>query len=137
MMGLSRLRLVALAIALTAAIVLLANIAADLAMSQRPFENGKVGFIDAPDVAILHFIFTGLPFFALAGCGEQRRTFWTTAVALTLVSWIYAIWQLWQDSLTGFAGGADIGLGLIMMAAPIVIAVVITAASLVSNPPAA
>jgi hypothetical protein len=137
MMGLTRLRLFALAIALTAAIVLLANIAADLALSQRPFENGKVGFIDAPDVAILHFIFTGLPFFALAGCGEQRRTLWITAVALTLGTWAYAVWQVWQDSLTGFAGGANIGLGLIMMGAPIVIACVITAASLVSRPPAA
>ena len=137
MMGSSRLRLVALATALTTAIVLLANIAADLALAQRPFENGHVGFIDALDVAILHFIFTGLPFFALAGCGEQRRTYWITAVSLTLVSWTYAVWQIWHDSLTGFAGGANIGLGLIMMAAPMVIAVVITAASLVSKPPAA
>ena len=137
MMGLSRLRLAGLAIALTAAIVLLANIAADLALAQRPFEAGHVGFIDAVDVAILHFIFTGLPFFALAGCCEQRRTYWIAAVALTLVSWTYAVWQLWRDSLTGFAGGANIGLGLIMMGAPIVIAVVITAASLTSKPPAA
>ena len=129
--------LFALAVALTAAIVLLANIAADLALARRPFENGHVGFIDAVDVAFLHFILTGLPFFALAGCGEQRKNYWFIAFALTLVSWTYAVWQLWRDSLTGFAGGANIGLGLIMAAAPILIAIFITAASLVSRPLAA
>jgi len=93
--------------------------------------------VDVVVTFVTQLFFTGLPFFALAGCGEQRRTFWLTAVALTLVSWTYAVWQMWHDSLTGFAGGANIGLGLIMMAAPIVIAVVLTAASLVSKPPAA
>jgi hypothetical protein len=137
MMGPSRLRLVALAIVLTAIIVLVAKVAADFATNQRPFENGTLGFIDAFGVAVMHFILTGLPFFALAGCAEQRGKFWIAATALTSALWAYAVWQVRHDSLTGYAGGANIGLGLIMIAAPIVIAAIVTAASLESQRPAA
>jgi hypothetical protein len=35
--------------------------------------------------------------------------------------WTYFVVQTWRDSLTGFAGGANIGLGLIMLASPFAI----------------
>ena len=55
---------------------------------------------------------------------------WVGAVALTLVYWAYFNWQIWRDSLTGFADGANIGLGLIMMAAPFAILLLLKAMSL-------
>jgi hypothetical protein len=79
---------------------------------------------------VLHLIFAGLPFYALALVVERRPAFWIAASILTLASWSYAVWQVWKDSLTGFAGGANIGLGLVMMGAPFVIMVVLVAVSL-------
>jgi hypothetical protein len=113
--------LLALALLLSAGIVVLANLATDLVLGRKPLDDGTLGFIDAPDVAVLDLIFTGFPFYVLAALGESRPVLWVVGVVLTIASWAYAVWQVWRDSLTGFAGGADIGLGLIMIAAPFVI----------------
>ena len=125
----SRVRLFSLAIIITAAIVFASNAVTDLVLGDPLFGDHALGFIDAPDVAILHLIFIGLPFYALAALGEGRRAMWIVAIGLTLASWTYAVWQVWRDSLTGFAGGANIGAGLIMMAAPLLFAIILTAYS--------
>jgi hypothetical protein len=81
-------------------------------------DEGSFGSIDAPDVALLHLVITGLPMFALALLDVRRIDLWLIAVGLQSAFWCYFVWQIWQDSLTGFAGGANIGLGLIMLASP-------------------
>jgi hypothetical protein len=128
-----RLRLFALAFLLTAVTVFMGNAGTDLVLGDPLFGGTPFGFIDAPDVLVLHLIFTGLPFFALALLAETRGLLWITAVAFSLLTWTYAAWQVWRDSLTGFAGGANIGLGLIMMGAPIVITALVVAFSMVTN----
>ena len=132
-MRVGRVRLLLLAIAATIAIVFAANALTDLVLGDRLFGDSGLGFIDAPDVAFLHLAFTGLPFLALAVLGEGRRANWLVSIGLTLVSWGYAVWQVWKDSLTGFAGGANIGLGLIMMAAPVLITGVVIAHSVIAK----
>ena len=122
--------LATLAIAITLAIVIAGNAATAVMLGEPIVADGSFGFIDAVDVAVLHFIFTGIPFFALAAKGDRRKPMLAVATALTTASWAYSSWQIWRDSLTGFAGGANIGLGLIMMAAPFAILVVLKAQSL-------
>ena len=56
---------------------------------------------------------------------------WLTAVVLTCMAWTYYVWQVWRDSLTGFAGGANMGLGLIMVASPFLILAVLKGVSFV------
>ena len=58
---------------------------------------------------------------------------WVTAVVLTVAFWIYFNWQIWQDSLIDFAGGANIGLGLVMIAAPFFILVILKLVSMISR----
>lgn len=117
----SRLELLAIALLVGAIIVLVANAATDLVLGRVPLADGTLGSIGAPDVAVLHLVFTSFPLVALALAGSRSLLLWAIAILLTALSWIYAVWQIWRDSLTGFAGGANIGLGLIMLAAPFAI----------------
>lgn len=125
----SRLQLTLIALVLAGLFVIFGNAAADLVLDRRPLEDGTLGFIDAPDVAIIHLVFTGMPFFTLAVCAEPRVKLWTAAVVFTLVSWCYSTWQVWRDSLNDFAGGANIGAGLVMIVAPLAASVILAAIS--------
>jgi hypothetical protein len=77
----------------------------------------------------LQIAFAGLPFFVLAAKSDRRRAMWIVAFVLTCGSWTYYVWQTWRDSLTGFAGGANIGAGMIMMAAPLGILLILKGVS--------
>jgi uncharacterized membrane-anchored protein YitT (DUF2179 family) len=116
----SRLPLVALAVLIGAAVVIIGNVAISLALRHPLIDDGSFGSIDAPDVALLQFFDAGLPLLLLAFRNVRRRRFWLTAIILTAAFWSYFLAHIWQDSLTGFAGGANIGLGLIMLASPFV-----------------
>ena len=124
-----RLKLTLLALGLAGLFVLLGNAATDWVLGQRPFEDGTIGSIDAVDVAILELVFMGLPYFTLAACAERRPIMWAIAVAFTLLLSGFDTWQVWRDSLTGFADGANIGLGIIMTAAPLVVSAILAALS--------
>lgn len=121
----SRLPLLILALGLGSAIVLLGNAATDIILRKPLISDGAFGSVDAPDVAILHVIFTSLPLFVLALKGSRSGVLWGVAVALAVLFWTYFVYQIWRDSLTGFEGGANIGLGLIMMVSPVVSLVVL------------
>lgn len=121
----SRLGLIGLAFAVGPVIVLVGNAATDLMIGRVPFVNGTVGSIDAPDVAILHLAFTSIPLIVLALVGSHSPVLWATATLTTACFWTYFVWQTWQDSLTGFEGGANIGLGLLMLGSPLVVVAVV------------
>ena len=108
------------------------NVATDLILGDS-IGSGTLGSIDRFDVALLHLFFTGLPFFVLAAKDDRRLAMWVTAVVLTVAFWIYFNWQIWQDSLIDFAGGANIGLGLVMIAAPFFILVILKLVSMISR----
>jgi len=116
-----RLGLLALALILGGALVLIENAALDLVLGRAPLEDGTLGSIDAPDVAVLHMVFTSLPLVVLALCARQSKRLWGTAIALILCFSAFATWSIWRASLIDFEGGADIGLGLIMLASPFLI----------------
>jgi hypothetical protein len=122
---------VALAVAL--AIVIVFNAATDIVLGRLPLADGTLGAIDAPDVFVLHLLFTGLPFVVLALVGSSARLLWLIASALTACFWVYAVLQIRHDSLGGFAGGANIGLGLIMLASPFLILMMVGLAALLRN----
>ncbi|HYG29632.1 MAG TPA: hypothetical protein VD887_05385 [Allosphingosinicella sp.] len=126
----SRLGLLGLALVVTLAIVIVSNAATDLALGRVPLADGTLGFIDAPDVFVLDLLFTGLPFIVLALVRSSARRLWSIAFALTVAFGIYAVVQIRLDSLGSFAGGANIGLGLIMLASPFVILAVVGVAAL-------
>ncbi|HEY9553468.1 hypothetical protein [Allosphingosinicella sp.] len=110
-----------LALLLGLSIVLVANAATDLILGKPLVADGALGSINAPDVAIIHFVAASLPMLVLGLFGPRSRTLWGAAILLTAAFWAYATFQIWQDSLTRFAGGANIGLGLIMIASPFIV----------------
>ena len=120
-----RLRLLVLALALGAALVFVGNAATDIVLGRMPLADGTLGSIDAPDVAIIHMVFTTLPMIVLALWGSRSKLLWRTAVLLTAGFSAFATWSIWHSSLSGFEGGADIGLGLIMLASPCFILLVL------------
>ena len=130
-----RLKLLLIALGLAGAFVLVGNLAADLVVGRRPLQRGSLGFIDEMDVAVMHVILTGLPFFTLAVLAETRRRAWNIAVLCLGFLWAFVIAQVWWDSLNNFAEGANIGLGLLMLAVPIILSVVLAVVSMRSRRP--
>ncbi len=113
-----RLLLIGAALDIGLVIMLAENVAADIVVGRTPFTNGRLGFIDAPDGVLFHFVIAALPMLALALIGSSRRWLWAVAISMTALFATFAVWQLRQDYLADFAGGANIGLGIIMMASP-------------------
>ncbi|ATI82774.1 hypothetical protein [Sphingobium yanoikuyae] len=113
-----RLLLIGAALGIGLVIMLAENVAADIVVGRTPFTNGRLGFIDAPDGVLFHFVIAALPMLALALIGSSRRWLWAVAISMTALFVTFAVWQLRQDYLADFAGGANIGLGIIMMASP-------------------
>ena len=112
-------RLLVLATAITLAIILLGNMASTIAVGREPF-GGDPRVMPGRDAFLKQGLVTGLPLLVLALCAERRRAMWVIAATIMAGFWIFFVWQLRQDYLTGFAGGANIGLGLIMVASPFV-----------------
>ena len=90
----SRGSLAVLSIILTTAIVVVGNASTAIVLGEPIVAEGSFGSIDAVDVAFLHFIFTGIPFFALAAKVDGRKLMWAMAITLTVASWAYAVWRI-------------------------------------------
>ena len=58
--------------------------------------------------------------FVLALRGVRSVLMWAVAFILTAAFWAFSVWSIWRASLHNFEGGADIGMGLIMLASPFV-----------------
>nr|WP_314442236.1 hypothetical protein [uncultured Sphingomonas sp.] len=123
-------RLMLLAALLTLGIVLLGNLASTMAVGRQLSGSGGAELPPA-HVLLLHAVCTGIPFVCLALFGERRRTMWTIAAAVMASFWLFFVWQLRQDYLADFAGGVNIGLGLVMLASPLVALLILAAAALV------
>ncbi len=124
-----RLPLFLLASGLGAFILVLGNMLNDAVLDEPLRVTIPFGFIDAVDVLVLHFMIATTPFLPLAVSGNKRRKLWLLALLLSALTYVYGAWQIWQDSLNNFAGGANIGAGLIMMTMPIVSAIIVTVIS--------
>lgn len=111
--------LLVLALCTGAVLVFVGNAATDLVSGRTPFEDGSLGSIGSIDVAYMHLAFTSAPMVMLAALGIRSRLLWGTAIGLSAAFWAFAVHQIWRASLTGFEGGADIGLGIIMSASPL------------------
>ena len=126
-----RISLLILAFTLSAAIVFIAQATADLVIGDKLFAFEYRSTTDVVITFTMQILFSGLPFFVLAARSDRRPVMWLTAVVLTCIAWTYYVWQVWRDSLTGFAGGANMGLGLIMVASPFLILAVLKGVSFV------
>lgn len=106
-------RLFVRAALITLAVLALGIGASSLAADRSLLDLGAVGALP------MHFVMTGGPFFMLAFNGDDRRPLWVVAASIMLSFWAFFVWQTRLAYLDDFAGGANIGLGLLMMAAPI------------------
>lgn len=70
----------------------------------------------------------------LALSGSNDRVLWVTAVFLTTMFWCYFVYQLWSDSLSDFAGGANIGHGILAMISPLITIFIVMLVSIARRP---
>jgi len=76
----------------------------------------------AADTGLLfQILIASLPFIFLVRKGVWDRMVWFLGVVLTVVFWGYYLSEGIRYQLTGGTGGADIGLGLIMLFSPVII----------------
>jgi len=62
----------------------------------------------------IQVVLAGLPYFVLAVCGIAARRAWIVALIVTAAFWGYYLWDIIH-----YAGvGANIGIGILMMASP-------------------
>ncbi len=100
------------ALGIGAVIVLVENIAADIAIGRTLFADGALGFIDAPHVALLHLCMASAPMLVLALAGSRRRAPWLTAILLS------ALWGWWHLAIlptTGWIQFAGLVIALPLM----------------------
>ena len=116
-----RLKLVVLAAGMAIAIVVFGRVITDMIIGQPLLVSEFQSAGETLFTLALQTAFASIPMMVLALRGDRRAWLWAVAVALTGASWAFYAWQIWRASLVDFAGGADIGLGLIMIAAPFLI----------------
>jgi len=83
---------------------------------------------DQAGVFLFQMLSVAAPFGLLALAGARRALPWLTGLALTLALWGYALVEGVRYQRHPDGTGADIGLGLIMLASPLVIAAAALAA---------
>lgn len=104
-------------------------------------------FLDEPDVVAMQLLFAAAPFVGLAGWAsrgtvatDERRRRGLLLAAMSGIVVCVALWSLfyyggyadWRDRATG---GANIGLGLLMLASPFLVGLAMTFAYRHSNRP--
>jgi hypothetical protein len=83
------------------------------------FGHSTSPFSEEWSIMIVHVIIASIPFFILAVLGIRFGSAWIVGIAVTVLLWGYALF----DAIFRTEGGANIGLGLIMMVGPIAIAI--------------
>lgn len=116
-----RMKLIALAAVLAIAIVVFGRIVTDMIIGHPLLASEYISTSETLFTLALQSAFAAIPMIVLAVRCDRRMWMWVVAVALTAATWAFYAWQIWRASLVKFAGGADIGLGLIMLAAPFLI----------------
>ena len=64
---------------------------------------------------------------------EARRNLWLAAAIVTGLLWLFVIWSVWRASRHEFSGGADIGLGIMMLFVPVIASIALAVVSLRSR----
>lgn len=108
----------ALALAIGPAVVI-GEALAFSALTDRPLDWAPAGEVRLVQIAIV-----AAPFLLLSLAGTRDRLPWLVALALTLALWGYSLFDSVRYQWSGDRSGANIGLGLIMLASPWVIAAV-------------
>ena len=83
---------------------------------RRPFDWGAEAY-----VLSFEALMVAAPFLLIAMTGTRYKLAWLTAFTLTFAFWGYLLFDGVRYHWSGDTSGADIGLGLIMLASPIVI----------------
>jgi len=78
-------------------------------------------------VLLFQVLLVAAPFLLLALAGVRRRAPWLTGLALTLAFWSYYVFEGVSYQRHPDGSGANIGLGLLMMASPVFITAAIVA----------
>ena len=74
----------------------------------------------AMDVEPVNAVIVAIPYFALALVGARTLLPWCVGLALTLLLWGYGLYSGVSYQWNPDGSGADIGLGLMMMASPFI-----------------
>jgi hypothetical protein len=107
-----RLKLVVAALAIGIGTVGAVNLGFSL-MTARPMA--------ATSVAVVEVVIVAMPFLFLALSRISARPPWLTGLALTFGLWGYYLFEGVRTQLSGETSGANIGLGLLMLASPFII----------------
>ncbi|MEA3003922.1 MAG: hypothetical protein QOH81_2710 [Sphingomonadales bacterium] len=79
------------------------------------------------DVEPVNALLVAIPFIILALIGTTKLLPWLVGLALTLLLWGYALYSGVSYQRHPDGSGADIGLGLIIMASPVFISAIVLA----------
>lgn len=121
----SRLRLVLLALGIGIGVVAFTNLALS-GLTGRPL-NFSFG------VDLFQLVIVAIPFLVLAMGGVRARLPWLTGLALTAMLWGYYLYDGVRYHWSGDASGANVGLGLLLLASPLVISIACIAAYLLER----
>ena len=77
------------------------------------------------DVDSVNAILVAIPYLCLAFAGTKRLLPWLVGLALTLSLWCYALYSGVNYQWNSYVGGANIGLGLMMLASPFFISPIV------------
>lgn len=69
------------------------------------------------DASLTQILIAASPFLILSVCGISARRPWIVGLCMTLAFWGYYLWDITHYE----GGGANIGLGLLMLLSPVVI----------------
>ena len=96
---------------------------------------GLTGRLLAIELAVdlLHMVIVSIPFLMLAMGGVHARLPWLTGLALTAALWGYYLYEGVRYQWSGDTSGVNIGLGLIMLASPVLISFACIAAVVVER----
>ena len=125
-----RLKLVVLAAGMAIAIVVFGRVITDMIIGQPLLVSEFQSAAETLSTLALQTAFASIPMMVLAFRRDRRTWMWAVAAALTALTWAFYAWQIWRASLVNFAGGADIGLGLIMLVAPFLVLLVMNLMSM-------
>jgi len=84
-------------------------------------------------VDLLQMVIVAIPFLVLAMGGVRARLPWLTGLALTAALWGYFLFEGVRYQWSGDTSGANIGLGVIMLASPLLISFACIAAYVIER----
>lgn len=116
-------RLKAMFAALAIGLLVVAASVVIASLGGRPIQREQLG--DEMPILAFQVFMVAIPFLVLATAGISTRRAWIAGLGLTLALWSYYLLDALVLAVPG--RGASIGLGLIMLASPLLISIVCVA----------